>query len=188
MVKGFILGILVGLVLVVAGVFFYFSSGKAPVATGAPEIPFERKLARMSIHAYLDRLPHPEPAIAADEKNFLEAATLYKENCAMCHGLPGKERTAIAEGMFPKPPQLFRGVGVTDDEPWESYWFVENGIRMSGMPGFKERLTENQIWQLTVLVKNADKIPDSVRNSLTGELPPKVSAPPISLPAPTAQQ
>ena len=59
---------------------------------------------------------------------------------------------------------------------------------MTGMPGFKERLTENQIWQLTVLVKNADKIPDSVKNSLTGELPPKVSAPPISLPAPTAQQ
>ncbi|HTF45262.1 MAG TPA: cytochrome c [Terriglobales bacterium] len=184
MIKGLILGILVGLLLVVAWVYLYFSNGKAPVAVTSPEMPFERKLAQMAQRTYLDRLPHPEPATPADERNFLEGATIYKENCAVCHGLPGKEKTAIAEGMFPHPPQLFRGVGVTDDEPWESYWRVENGIRMTGMPGFKERLTETQIWQVSVLVKNADKIPDSVKNSLTGELPPKVSAPPISLPAP----
>jgi len=58
--------------------------------------------------------------------------------------------------MYPPPPQLFHGVGVTDDEAWESYWKVENGIRMSGMPGFKDTLSETQIWQAIVLVKNAD--------------------------------
>ena len=184
MIKGLILGILVGVVLVVGWVYLYFSSGRVPVAVTSPEMPFERKLAKMAQKSYLDRLPHSEPGTPADERNFLEGATIYKDNCAVCHGLPGKEKTAIAEGMFPHPPQLFRGVGVTDDEPWESYWRVENGIRMTGMPGFKERLTETQIWQVSVLVKNADKIPDSVKNSLTGELPPKVSAPPISLPAP----
>jgi mono/diheme cytochrome c family protein len=184
MMKGLILGILAGILLVLGWIYLYFSSGKAPVAVTSPEMPFERKLAKTAQSAYLNRLPHPEPATPGDEKNFLEGATIYKENCAVCHGLPGKEKTAIAEGMFPHPPQLFRGVGVTDDEPWESYWKVENGIRMTGMPGFKDRLTETQIWQVSVLVKNADKIPDSVKNSLTGELPPKVSAPPISLPAP----
>jgi mono/diheme cytochrome c family protein len=68
--------------------------------------------------------------------------------------------------MYPAPPQLFRGAGVTDDEVWESYWKVENGIRMTGMPGFKGQLTETQIWQVAVLVKNADKISEPVRKEL----------------------
>src|SRR5438132_1119647 len=49
---------------------------------------------------------------------------------------------------------------------WESYWKVENGIRLSGMPRFNGQLTEKQIWQVTVLVKNADKIPESVKKEL----------------------
>src|SRR2546421_6687709 len=51
---------------------------------------------------------------------------------------------AVAQGMYPEPPQLFHGTGVTDDDAWESYWKVENGIRMSGMPGFKGPLTETR--------------------------------------------
>jgi mono/diheme cytochrome c family protein len=70
--------------------------------------------------------------------------------------------------MFPAPPHLFRGMGVTDDEPWETYWKVENGIRLTGMPGFKGRLSETQIWQVTVLVKNADKISDAAKAALLG--------------------
>jgi thiosulfate dehydrogenase len=84
----------------------------------------------------------------------------------VCHGLPGEPKSAAAQGMFPAPPQLFHGVGVTDDETWESYWKVENGIRMSGMPGFKGQLPETQIWQVAVLVKNADKISDPVKKEL----------------------
>jgi mono/diheme cytochrome c family protein len=68
--------------------------------------------------------------------------------------------------MFPTPPQLFHGTGVTDDDAWESYWKVENGIRLTGMPGFKGQLTEAQIWQVSVLVKNADKISAPVKKEL----------------------
>jgi mono/diheme cytochrome c family protein len=57
-------------------------------------------------------------------------------------------------------------MGVTDDEPWETYWKVANGIRMTGMPGFKDRLSETQMWQVSVLVKNADKISPAVKGEL----------------------
>jgi mono/diheme cytochrome c family protein len=171
MLKGVILGIVFGLLLAAGGVYFYFATGRAPVAVTAPEMPFERKLANLALHAYLDKLPHPEPAVAADERNLLDGATVYKENCAVCHGLPTQDPTAIAEGMAPRPPQLFKGTGVTDDEAWESYWKVANGIRMTGMPGFKGRLTETQIWQTAVLVKNADKISPAVKAALTGIRP-----------------
>jgi mono/diheme cytochrome c family protein len=177
MFKGLLLGIIVGFLLVGAAIHLYFATGQAPVATSAAPMPFERKYAHIGLDAYLDKLPHPEPQTPADEKNFLAGADVYKENCAVCHGLPGLAKTAIAEGMYPKPPQLFHGVGVTDDEAWETYWKVENGIRMTGMPGFKGLLNETQIWQVSVLVKNADKISPSVKAALLAPVAPPVAAP-----------
>jgi thiosulfate dehydrogenase len=189
MIKGLIVGILLGVLLVAGGVYFYFSTGRAPVATSAPPMPLERKLAKMGLHAYLDKLPHPEPQVPADETNLIAGAKVYKEQCAVCHGLPGEPRSAVSAGMFPKPPELFHGTGVTDDDAWESYWKVENGIRMTGMPGFKDRLTEPQIWQVTVLVKNADKITEAVRKELAaGASTPMEMAMPESQPAPAKKK
>lgn len=168
MIKGIVLGMVLCVVGLAAGIYFYFSTGRAPVAVTAQEMPFERRLAHLGLNAYLEKLPHPEPQVPVDEKNLLAGAKIYKDNCAVCHGLPDTAKTAIAEGMAPKPPQLFRGTGVTDDEVWESYWKVKGGIRMTGMPGFKDHLTETQIWQVAVLVKNADKISPTVRAELTG--------------------
>jgi mono/diheme cytochrome c family protein len=61
---------------------------------------------------------------------------------------------------------------------------VENGIRMTGMPGFKGQLTETQIWQVTVLVKNADKVSESVKKELAaGASTPMDMAMPDNKPA-----
>jgi thiosulfate dehydrogenase len=166
MFKGILLGIVLGFVLVGVGAYFYFASGQAPVATNSPEMPFERKVAKLALHAYLGKVPHANPPVAADETNLSAGAKVYKENCAVCHGLPGEPHNAIGNGMFPKPPLLFRGVGVTDDETWESYTKVSGGIRMTGMPGFKDRLSDTQMWQVSVLIKNADKLPASVKAEL----------------------
>ncbi len=185
MFKGLILGILLTLLLVAGGVYFYFSTGRAPIATKAPPMPFESKLAKLGLHAYLEKLPHPEPQVPANEENLLHGAKIYKENCAFCHGFPAEEKSAAAKGMYPAPPQLFHGAGVTDDDAWESYWKVENGIRMTGMPGFKDALTEAQIWQVTVLVKNADKVSEAVKKELAaGASTPMEMAMPPSNPAP----
>jgi thiosulfate dehydrogenase len=179
MFKGLLVGVLLGILGVAAGVYWYFHSGRAPVAVTAPEMPMERKMAHMALDAYLEKLPHPAPQVPSDEATMLAGARIYKVDCAVCHGLPGAEKTAIAEGMFPSPPHLFRGMGVTDDEPWETYWKVENGIRMTGMPGFKGRLTETQIWQVTMLVKNADKISDAAKSMLITEPAPSPGPLPI---------
>lgn len=166
MFKGFVLGIVIGILLLVGCMYLYFSLGYAPVATAAHPMPFERKMAKVALHAYLDKMQHPQPMVPADEGNLIAGAKVYKEQCASCHGLPGEPKSAVAHGMFPDPPQLFKGIGVTDDEPWETYWKVENGIRMTGMPGFKGQVGEKEIWQVTMLVKNADKITEPVKKEL----------------------
>lgn len=184
MLKGLIIGIVLGIVLVFVGIYFYFATGQAPVATKSSEMPFEHRFAHMALDAYLDKQPHPNPPVSPDETTFLAGAKVYTEHCAVCHGLPGEPKTAIADGMFPKPPQMFHGVGVTDDEPWETYWKVNSGIRMTGMPGFGDRLSETQMWQVSILLKNADKISPAVKTQLLGSLSP--SGTPTATPAPAA--
>src|SRR5215813_9672185 len=105
MIRGYLLGIDLGISAMVGGVYWYFSSGRAPVAASSPAMPFERRFARMGLHAYLDKLPHPEPQVPADERTLRAGAKVYKEHCAVCHGVPNVPKTAIAEGMFPRPPQ-----------------------------------------------------------------------------------
>lgn len=169
--KGFILGIIVTLVCIAAGVLIYFAGGFAPVATSAQAMPFEKRLANMALEAHVEKQAPKNVPIQWDEANLITGANIYKDRCAMCHGLPGqKDLTPEARGMFPKPPQLFRGHGVTDDPPGETYWKVANGIRLTGMPSFRPSLSETQMWQVTLLLANADKLPSGAQQVLGGQL------------------
>jgi thiosulfate dehydrogenase len=167
-VKAFLFGVIVTIIAAAATVFVYFAAGFAPVATGAPPMPFEDMLAKRALQARIKReMPKTAP-IEASEANHLAGAHLYLEHCAVCHGLPSKPETAIALGEFPKPPQLFHGDGVTDDPAGETYWKIANGIRLTGMPGFDKSLTQTQLWQVALLLANADKLPPSVTTLLAG--------------------
>ena len=161
--KGFLLGIVVTIVVLIAVVYGYFATGRAPVATSAPPMPFEKQLARMALHARMEKEMPTQVPVAADEPNLMAGARIYMEQCAVCHGVPGKEQTAIAKGEFPRPPHLFQGKGVTDDEPGETYWKVANGIRLTGMPGFNQQLSPTEMWQVSLLMANADKITEPVK-------------------------
>jgi len=61
-------------------------------------------------------------------------------------------------------------VGVSDDEPGVTYWKVANGIRLTGMPSFDHVLSDTEMWQVTLLLKNADQaLPDPVMSILTAK-------------------
>ena len=180
----FIVGLLLGLLVVPFGAYLYFTGGSAPVATTDSDMPFETFLAHKALNARIAKDMPKNVPIQPSEPNYLAGAELYKQDCAVCHGLPLTPKTAIATGMYPRPPLLLEGKGVTDDEPGESYWKIFNGIRLSGMPGFSKSLSETQIWQIALLVANADKLPPSAKASLVA--PIGASVPAASLPSPTS--
>jgi mono/diheme cytochrome c family protein len=187
--RGFVVGVLIGVLLVMGGIYYYFVSGAAPAAVADPPMPMERKMANRSLGAHIDKANVPPPPIQPSEANLVSAAKLYRDNCAGCHGLPNQPDPAISGNFFPDATLMFKGKGVTDDPPQESYWKVKNGIRLTGMPTFKGILDDNQMWQVALLVANAHQLPDSVKSILAQASPaPGVMpmAPAAGAPAPTA--
>lgn len=179
----FLAGVVLGIILVPALIYIYLAGGSAPVATTDPDMPFEVYLARKAQHVRIGKeMPKTVP-IQPTEATYLAGAELYKQHCAVCHGVPDSQKTAIATGMYPRPPQLFKGKGVTDDEPGETYWKIFNGFRLTGMPGFSKSLNETQMWQMALLVANADKLPPSAKAALVAQPP---SAPANSADAPAS--
>ena len=163
----FIIGLLIGILIIPVSIYFYFRFGYAPVATAASPIPFEKKLAGLGLHARINaEYPRAIPFQATDN-DLQNAAHLYRRHCAICHGLPNNPKTATAKGMYPEPPQLFHGKGVTDDEAGETYWKVANGIRLSGMPAYKGDLSDRDMWSISQLLAGADKLPSDVQAILS---------------------
>jgi mono/diheme cytochrome c family protein len=164
--KRFIFGFIAAFVLLAVGGFAFIELGLAPVATSYPPLPFEKLITGIALDARVNKeAPKSSPMQPSDEV-YAAGARVYRANCAICHGLPAQDETAIAKGEFPKPPQLFKGKGVNDDPPGVTYWKVANGLRLTGMPGFTGSLTTDQMWQVSLLLANSDKLPNVVRTAL----------------------
>lgn len=168
----FLLGFFSAFALIIVAGFACIELGLAPVATSSPPLPFERLITGIALDARVGKEAPTSSPIQPSEDVYFAGAKIYENNCAVCHGLPGQEQTPIARGEFPKPPKLFQGKGVSDDPAGVTYWKVANGIRLTGMPGFDGSLTPEQMWQVSLLLANSDKLPPKVLSTLQAGTPP----------------
>ena len=50
-----------------------------------------------------------------------------------------------------------------------TYWKVDNGIRLTGMPSFRHILSNTEMWQVSLLLSQADQQqPPAVANTFMG--------------------
>jgi thiosulfate dehydrogenase len=185
-VKKFLFGLILGLLIPAAVVYGYFRFGYAPIAASAAPMPFEKNMASMTLRAHIQKeAPKKDAPIPADDANLSAGASLYKENCSFCHGLPNQKASLAAKGMFPIPPQLWeKEEMVTDDPVGVTYWKVSNGIRMTGMPAFGETLTPTQMWQISLLLAKADKLPAQAQAALSKPTEEAAATPAQNTPPP----
>jgi thiosulfate dehydrogenase len=174
----FLLGVVVGIILVIAGVYFYFRVGPVPVAVNDKPLPFEKLITSIPLNARIDREMVKNAPIQPNEANLVAGAHIYSDRCAVCHGFHNKP-SPIGTHEFPTAPPLWQKhphgsvVGVSDDPPGETEWKVANGIRLTGMPAYKEVLTDTEMWQVSILLANADKpLPPAAVAILNGETSP----------------
>jgi thiosulfate dehydrogenase len=181
----FLVGLILGIAIFPALILAYLMLGFAPAAATAPPMPFERFLAGIALDSRISREAPKRDLSSFANKDLAAGANIYKKNCATCHGLPPQPAPQIAPAMFPEAPQLLTPEGmVTDDPVGVTYWKVQNGIRLSGMPSFQSALTDQQRWDVSAFLARVDKLPSEAQEALK-PVPEPVAAPsPAPSPAP----
>ncbi|MFL6428392.1 MAG: c-type cytochrome [Acidobacteriaceae bacterium] len=173
----FLLGFVLGILLLPLAIYAYLQFGNVPVAVADEPLVLERSMSHRVLDARINREAPKSSPIEPSPTNLLIGAQLYRDNCSGCHGYYGQS-SPFGKHLFPEAPQLWAPhrngvVGVSDDPVGETYWKVRNGIRLSGMPAFNNLLNETQMWQVSVLLANADKpLPATVVSTIKPGAPP----------------
>ena len=100
------------------------------------------------------------------------AKALYAENCANCHGDNGKGDGSEAMRYDPKPADFTDAQHMNTVTDGALFYQISQGRKP--MPAFKKRMSEDQRWQLVLLVRSlAQKAvaPDK-KSGDAGEKPP----------------
>ena len=83
-------------------------------------------------------------------------AVCYIAKCVQCHGGPGVAQGDIGRSMQPVPGPL---VDATRRwRPQELYWITRNGIKMSGMPAWQYRLSDEDLWALVAFMQQLPRL------------------------------
>jgi len=164
----FLFGLIVGIGLLLLAGYFFATRGSLFMGTKGGPLPMERFIAHKALAASIGQSSGDQSPLPADETNLLAGAHVYQQNdCVMCHGRLDQPDPDVAKHFYPHAPQLLPpGKGVTDDPVGTTHWVVKNGIRFSAMPAFEGKLTDTEIWQVSLLLRNADKLPPSVQEVL----------------------
>lgn len=119
-----------------------------------------------------------------DGRDIARGAALYAEHCAACHGagLEGQPdwQVPLADGTLPAPPHDESG------HTWhhanqQNFDYVKFGgaeiVKRLGitnfpsaMPGFNERLSDGEIWDILAFIRSA--WPEEIRNLHASRNPP----------------
>jgi mono/diheme cytochrome c family protein len=121
--------------------------------------------------AFQENKPWVIPEEAKNRKNpvppseaaIIAAKPLYKENCAQCHGDTGKGDGSEALRYDPKPADFTDAPHMNTVTDGALFYQISQGRKP--MPSFKRRMTEDQRWQLVLLIRSfappAAKQPDA---------------------------
>lgn len=165
MIKFFV-GVVVGIGMVVLASYVFVARGGIFMGTDTKPLPLEETIAGAAITASIGKSANDPSPLPVDESNLQAGAKIYMQACAGCHGNLDNLSSG-AKSFYPQPPHLLPpSKGVTDDPVGATHWVVKNGIRFSAMPSFSQKLSDSEIWQVSLLLRNADKLPDPVKDSL----------------------
>jgi mono/diheme cytochrome c family protein len=163
----FLVGLVIGICLALLAGYLFIARGGIQMSTQGGPLPMERYLARKALSASIGKSKEEKSQLPADEANLLAGAKIYQQNCAGCHGRLGQGESGLSKRIYPHiPPLLPPAKGVTDDPVGETHWVVKNGIRFSAMPSFGGKLTDAELWQVSLFLENANKLSASVQDVL----------------------
>jgi mono/diheme cytochrome c family protein len=147
-----------GLALVAASAFaatlrYGFSAHDEPTA-------MERAVARTVRHWAVPRdLRGRKNPIALTSDVLAEARAHFADHCATCHGNDGKGKSGMGALMYPKTPDMTLAATQSLSDG-ELFSIIENGVRLTGMPGFGSGTAESAAgsWTLVQFIRHLPKL------------------------------
>jgi mono/diheme cytochrome c family protein len=118
---------------------------------------------------------NPVPVSAA---NYNAAKPLYDEYCANCHGDAGKGDGSDAMMYDPAPSDLTDSSHINKLSDGEIFYQITQGRKP--MPSFRNKLSEEQRWQLVIFVRTlsgAVSFPAAPANAPDPPAPKKTDSP-----------
>lgn len=168
--KNFLLGIVFTLLLLLVGGLACLRLGYAEVRADVPPGSWETALMFSSVHASVRRrAPELRSPIPPTDENLIAGGKLYLNECAGCHGTPGKP--GLPDVLYPPIPQ-FPGKGTDYTEP-QIFWIAKHGIRLSGMFANGKWDSDQKLWTISAYIARIKSLPAKVEQELAKPEPPK---------------
>lgn len=150
-----VLGVLLAAAALVAGAI---ALGMVEVAATEPHPrPVEWLLATARDRAIAARAAELDVPPLDDPRLLRRGIRLYHRHCVACHGAPGIDPSPWAWGLNPFPPPLHQGPQRAGDtaaaHAARTYWVIDNGVRMTGMPAFGVAMSDDELWAVTAVVE-----------------------------------
>jgi mono/diheme cytochrome c family protein len=150
--KIFLVSFSLAIVLVFVGVCAFIYSGIYDVAASVPDWPATQwvlaTVRERSIEVRAAGIQAP-PGLD-DPGKILIGMEHFAAHCAVCHGAPGVPKGEIGRGLNPQPPDLAQASA--DSTPAELFWVIKHGIKMTGMPSWRDH-GDDELWATVAFLK-----------------------------------
>lgn len=115
--------------------------------------PQQRKTARAPGRVLQKTNPLP-----ASPENFNRGKQLFQKDakptaCGMCHGRRGNGNGRLAPKMEPPPRNFTCADTMKNISDGQMVWIIRNGSKGTAMPAHKFSLTDKEIWQLILYIR-----------------------------------
>lgn len=130
-------------------------------------------LSPMAIDAYPTTYVRPTIPYAA--LSVANGRQIYREHCAVCHGVAGYGDGPGARGLA-KPPADLTARHTADHTAGDLFWWLTHGIRGAPMPAFGDRLGEEERWDAINFLRTLASA-EAARTLTPVSSPPAIVAP-----------
>ncbi|HWS72449.1 MAG TPA: c-type cytochrome [Thermoanaerobaculia bacterium] len=120
----------------------------------------ERAMARTVRHwAVPSDLRDRKNPIPLTPEVLTESRAHFADHCAGCHGNDGRGKSGMGASMYPKTPDMTLAATQSLSDG-ELFSIIENGVRLTGMPGFGSGTAESAAgsWSLVHFIRHLPKL------------------------------
>jgi mono/diheme cytochrome c family protein len=172
--NGFIFGIVTMILILALGLLIALM-GFVNMRADNPPSKLETTVAGRAMDASVARAaPKLANPVTADEASLAAGARLYRDHCTLCQGDPAHPKSPLADSLNPPAPLFMNDMADMPEN--HNFYIVQHGIRWTAMPGWKNVLSDLQIWQTVTFLSHMHDLPPAAK-LVFGETTPHPAQP-----------